>query len=227
MSFKRAITKEQRDMQRETIEAEALNLFMNEGFDAVTFNRIAKNTELSRSVLYSLYESPADILLACLKQKYRAVYQTLSSEQDSDIDVIYRLTALIDLDLSFKALGASFSTILEPNASMDAVIKYKQFNAKTQALLGEYILSTSDEELETSIASYLKALTILYVGTTNYNPMDTKVKKINKTIRLNFEPFSFSEVWLRIFGARFTNQRGHEYLKQISKEVHATQFKDD
>lgn len=227
MSFKRAITKEQRDMQREIIVSEALKLFMNEGFDSVTFHRISKKTGFSRSVLYSLYESPADILLECLNHKYRDIYQVLSSEQDSDIDVMYRLIALIDLDPGFKALGASLSTILEPHASMDTVLKYKRSNTETQALLAEYIQTNSTEVFETSISSYLKSVTILYVGTTNYNPTDTRVKKINKTIRLNFEPLSFSEVWLRIFGARFIDQKGHEYLKQISKEVHATQFKDD
>ncbi len=218
MGFKRAVTKRQRDIRRDKIGEEALRLFMYGGIDSVTFNNISKNIGYNRSILYNLYETPADILLECLSKKIAVIYSKLEIV-DEDVPAIYRLTGLLDLDYELKALAAVFGSAIEPDASIKYIMQFRETlrNGRKShcALITDSEPNINCQEFE----CYMDSMYLLYVGTANYNPAGKRVKMVNKMIKFDMPYISFSEFWLRIYGKQFTNSNGHKYLLEIDKQV--------
>lgn len=75
--FQRARTEEQvADRRREILEA-AADLYVSQGYDAVTFKAIGARTSITRPSLYNYYRSREEVLLDLLRQDYADWYADL------------------------------------------------------------------------------------------------------------------------------------------------------
>lgn len=226
MEFKRAITKQQRDIRREEITSEAMRLFLENGYDAVTFHKISKNIGYNRTILYSLYETPADILLEYLAKKIKVIYDKLEEESYDGVGTIYKLVGLIDLDCELKQLAAVFGGVIEPHGSMKFIMYCRRTLRVCREQHWEFVAANEPDISEEVFNKYNKGLYLLYVGTANINPANKRVEEVNKSINMKMSYISFSDFWLRMFGQKFNDPKGHEYLKKVSKQVYKMNCKN-
>lgn len=224
MNFKRAITKEQRDVRRAKISEEAVRLLNTSGFESVTFHKISSNIGYNRTILYSLYETPCDILIECLSNRCEEIYNQVIESSNDQINPIHQLVGVMDLDANLKSLIAIYGGLIEPNASIGSITKFRTVIKGCKEKYCELVLTYYPELTEDDIHKYHDALYILYTGLVNLNTTDPKLVKVNKSIKMDLHNHSFAKVWLRVFAARFESESGQAYLNQVDKVVQKEQF---
>ncbi|GAY71912.1 TetR/AcrR family transcriptional regulator [Lentilactobacillus kosonis] len=158
------------DDLEQAIFQNALTILNNEGYDAISFARIARESNTSRSVLYHHWDSPFDLTLAAIHDQNPDGNNTLS----------YYDTGSLRSDLIF--IGQYFIIELEriPQNFRTALLSVMSSNPnKVQKML------TNTNKLTTEILDQALA-TAITRGDISKLPNDTSKNSFFKLIRYSF-----------------------------------------
>lgn len=131
MEFQRARTQEQVDTRRKEILNACEELFQTTDYDEITLKGIAERTSISRTSLYSYYQTKEDVFLGLLEREYlqwhAALGEALAREDAMTVDEL--CACLTDSMLERTTMRRLLSvnlTDIEKNCSFDRLKDFKK-----------------------------------------------------------------------------------------------------
>ena len=141
MTWKRARSEEQIEQRiREIVDATA-RLYEKTRYEDITFSMIAKEASFTRSNLYRYFQNKEEIFLALLSHDMIAWREEVVARfTETDISVSAFAEQWVDLALKHQRLIEIYTilyTMLEPNASLEALTTFKQNTLVTFGMIVE------------------------------------------------------------------------------------------
>ncbi|WOO86551.1 TetR/AcrR family transcriptional regulator [Mollicutes bacterium LVI A0039] len=217
MDFKRATTYEKKEQRKCKIIEVTVELYLEEGFGAINFARIAERVDFNRTVIYNYYNNPADILLDYVGRKLDEINSVLLTNTEVDINPLYRVVGLLDLEHDFKQVASIFSSVLEPAASADHLIKFRKKLKRFSEILG---MITIEDDPSFTIEEYKKyygAFMIMFVGVTSLYAYDKRIRSVCDTVGSEYFQLGLCEAAMLVF----SNTRNFELARPYWEEVKA------
>lgn len=216
MNFKRATTVKQRESRRESIIDACMVIYLQGGFHEITFAKIGELIDINRSVIYSYYSCPADVLIDFLSRRMDEYLLKLTTSGNPEkISPLVRLVGEMDLDDEFKSVAAIFYTVLEPAGSETAVSKFRtRFERFVEQL---YIIAVEDcPELSLEeYHGYYELFMVMYIGVASTFTRDERVLQEFGGSALTVHRLSVCESALLVF----QNTRYYEEAKEYWEKV--------
>lgn len=218
MDFKRANTEEQKEMRRDIIIDTAVKLYIEEGFNQITFAKIAEYSELKRTVIYGYYNNPADILLDYIGRKLDDMNNFLLTD-DMDINPIFRIVGLIDLDHELKQVGSIFSSVLEPASSDEHLYQFRKRFKRFSEILGMISMEYDPDFTEEEYAQYFASFQIMFVGVTSLYAYDKRVRDVCDRLGTPYFEIGICEAAMLVYADTRTIHLALPYWKEVKKIV--------
>ncbi len=208
----------------ETIIDSALKLYIRDGYSSLTMAKIAEEAEISRSTLYKSYKVPADILLDYIGKWFDSRTIELLAVDESNINPIYRIVAMIDLDSDFKQLAAIYPSVLEVAATDVHLVKFRKKFKRFIDILGiittEFDPSISYEEY----CDYYRAFLIIALGTMNLYTYDSKIIETCEALGEKYIEYGVCEVAIKFFANVPGIEEALPYWQQVSQVVNERKY---
>lgn len=168
MNFKRATTSKQRESRREAIIDATLVIYLQDGFSEVSFAKVGELIEVNRSVIYSYYKCPSDVLIDFLSRRLdEYIIEIANSRTELNICPIFHIVGLMDLDEEFKSVVSIFFSVLEPAASDDVVFKFRNRLERFIEQLRILTLEDKPDLTNEQYLGYVEQYIVLYLGVCN------------------------------------------------------------
>ncbi len=144
MSYQRARSKEQIRERKDEIAAIALDIYDREGYSAVTFSAIARQSHLTRPAIYGYFRKTDDILVYALSKDFQAINADLAAQlaacsaldAEGFTEILHAV--LMAHPRMLKMVSLHYA-VMENGASDAALKAYKSDILKTIALLDAFI----------------------------------------------------------------------------------------
>lgn len=130
MSFQRARNSDEKNVRMHQIKNSAIALFDTCVYQDITFSKIGEEIEFTRANLYKYVSNKEDIYLHVLVDELNGVVaemnEKLKRDQPLSIQEFTRIWAkILDQHPRFMKLLSILFTIIEPNATLAALIEFK------------------------------------------------------------------------------------------------------
>lgn len=164
MEFKRASSSEQKELRRNAIIDSGVSIFLEDGYSAVNFGRVAQSLSINRTVIYNYFSNPADILLGYLSNKLSDLTQYLVTRENYEVSPLLIMVQLVNNDNEFQEVVAIVSTILEPESSSEHCMRFrkklKQFKDILRMVSIEYDPLTTNDEFDEQFDAFI----VMFIG---------------------------------------------------------------
>ena len=136
MDWQRATTDEQKESRKNDIFEATLSLFKEQGYENVSFNKIAKEANFTKSNMYRYFKSKEDIFLSIFGELFKAWQANYMSElRKLNKNESYEIFAQTWVESylkypNFLDLVPLLFLSLERNSSYDQLIEFKALSKK-------------------------------------------------------------------------------------------------
>ncbi len=171
MEFQRARSKEQLAQREQDIIRSAIAIFEEQGFEEVTFSKIAQSTAFTRPTIYTYFKTREEILLRMVHCYFEQFVEAiaLDTEQRSDRSpeaLAVSLTRAFAAVPQFMRLYSILYSVIERNVSVEALAQFKREILALQhpmvTCLREFFPRATDEALYQFLVVYLSLASGLY-----------------------------------------------------------------
>lgn len=169
MSFKRARSDDQKQNRIDEIVQASARIFDESGYEAVTFSTVSKLTNFTRPTIYKYFSSKEEILLKILNHDIQIWIDSLIDS--FKINKIYdsnEVSAIWANKLaSQKRMNELYSilfTILEKNASLEAITEFKKNMFESVRPLRKLLTQLYPRASSTQIQDFIMAQYSLAIG---------------------------------------------------------------
>jgi len=180
----------------EIVDATA-RLYEESRFEDITFAMIAKEASFTRSNVYRYFQTKEDIFLELMKHDIESwrkdVLETFAGGNPSLHDAAETSVALI---LKHKRLVKLFTilfTLLEPNASLEALIAFKKKTTEEIGTVAQFLNTKLPFPSVNAAAEFLSAQSYLAIGAFPMMNLTPKQKEAMQTIGENINPEYYRE----------------------------------
>ena len=177
----RARSDEQIEQRINEIVDATARLFEENRFEDITFAMIAKEANFTRSNLYRYFQTKEDIFLELLKHDIE-IWQKDLFERLTDRNPSLHEVAEISVELNLKhgrmvRLFTILFTLLEPNASLEALISFKQKLHEEVGLAAQFLNTKLPFQSIEAAADFLTTQSYLAMGAYPMMNLTQKQKK--------------------------------------------------
>ena len=192
MDWVRARSDEQIEQRISEIVNATARLYEENRFEEITFAMIAKEANFTRSNLYRYFQTKEDIFLELLKHDItvwrKDILENLANRNPSLHEVA---EISVDLILKHKRLVKLFTilfTLLEPNASLEALTAFKGKINEEIGVVAHFLSTVLPFPSVEAAAEFLTAQSSLVIG--SYPMMDLTPKQLEamRTIGMETSP---------------------------------------
>jgi len=180
MDWVRARSDEQIEQRISEIVDATARLYEENRFEDITFAMIAKEADFTRSNLYRYFQTKEDIFLELMKHDialWRA--DILENFADGNLSLHEVAEASVELILKHRRMVKLFTilfTLLEPNASLEALTAFKQKINEEIGMVAQFLSTVLPFPSVETAAEFLTAQSSLAIGA--YPMMDLTPKQI-------------------------------------------------
>jgi AcrR family transcriptional regulator len=157
--WQRARSDEQIEQREAAILKAAADLFESSRFEEITLVMIGKKADFTRSNLYRYFKTKEEIFLRLLEQDVRTwqekVTLSLENKSVSRANFVDLWLPLILDNPRLLRLFDILSTVLEENASDDAITKFKQSTNECMNSLSAQLVAAKIFQTEKSVVDFL------------------------------------------------------------------------
>ena len=189
MDWVRARSDEQIEQRISEIVDATARLYEENRFEDITFAMIAKEADFTRSNLYRYFQTKEDIFLELMKHDialWRA--DILENFADGNLSLHEVAEASVELILKHRRMVKLFTilfTLLEPNASLEALTAFKQKINEEIGMVAQFLSTVLPFPSVETAAEFLTAQSSLAIGA--YPMMDLTPKQIEAMDAINME----------------------------------------
>jgi len=197
MDWVRARSDEQVEQRINEIVDATARLYEENRFEDITFAMIAKEANFTRSNLYRYFQTKEDIFLELMKHDIalwrKDIFENFADGHPSLHEVA---KASVELILKHKRMVKLFTilfTLLEPNASLEALTAFKQKINGEIGMVAQFLSKVLPFPSVEAAADFLTAQSSLVIG--GYPMMDLTSKQIEamQSINMNTSPEYYRE----------------------------------
>ena len=180
MDWVRARSDEQIEQRINEIVDATARLYEENRFEDITFAMIAKEADFTRSNLYRYFQTKEDIFLELMKHDialWRA--DILENFADGNLSLHEVAEASVELILKHRRMVKLFTilfTLLEPNASLEALTAFKQKINEEIGMVAQFLSTVLPFPSVETAAEFLTAQSSLAIGA--YPMMELTSKQI-------------------------------------------------
>ena len=189
MDWVRARSDEQIEQRISEIVDATARLYEENRFEDITFAMIAKEADFTRSNLYRYFQTKEDIFLELMKHDialWRA--DILENFADGNLSLHEVAEASVELILKHRRMVKLFTilfTLLEPNASLEALTAFKQKINEEIGMVAQFLSTVLPFPSVETAAEFLTVQSSLAIGA--YPMMDLTPKQIEAMDAINME----------------------------------------
>ena len=159
MPWQRARSDEQIEQREATILQAAADLFETARYDEITLVMIGKKADFTRSNLYRYFKTKEEIFLRLLEQDVKAwqqrVAMTLEKESVTSANFVDHWLPLMMENPRLLRLFDILSTVLEENASDDAIKRFKHSANECMTDLSKQLVVSKIFQSENNVIDFL------------------------------------------------------------------------
>lgn len=193
--FQRARSKEQVDERRKEIVEAMESLYMKEELSHISIKEVAEKTHISRTAIYSYYQSKEEILLDCLRLHFAYLdsdlEKLLSKKDFSNQSLSKGLTSIfVKNPFILKVMSTDLEEI-ERHTSLESLIELKKEMGNFQQLFKDLLRKSYPNAKEESLQMVLYTFIALLYG---YYPLTNPIaiqkqamKETNTEINITLE----------------------------------------
>jgi len=192
MDWVRARSDEQIEQRVKEIVNATARLYEENRFEEITFAMIAKEANFTRSNLYRYFGTKEDIFLELIKHDIEAWRQDVLENFNPENKSLRELVeAWVDLALKNRRMIKLFTilfTLLERNASLEALTAFKQKINEEIGMVAQFLIKALSFPSVEAAAEFISAQSSLAIG--SYPMMDLTPKQIEamETIGMDTSP---------------------------------------
>ena len=189
MDWIRARSDEQIEQRINEIVGATARLYEENRYEDITFAMIAKEADFTRSNLYRYFQTKEDIFLELMKHDialWRA--DILENFVDGNLSLHKVAEASVELILKHRRMVKLFTilfTLLEPNASLEALTAFKQKINEEIGMVAQFLSTVLPFPSVETAAEFLTAQSSLAIGA--YPMMDLTPKQIEAMDAIKME----------------------------------------
>jgi len=197
----RARSDEQIEQRINEIMDATARLYEENRYEDITFAMIAKEANFTRSNLYRYFQTKEDIFLELLKHDiatWRKDFLEIFTDVPSSLHDVAETS--VDLILKHKRMVGLFTilfTLLEPNASLDALTAFKQKITEEIGMVAQFLSTTLSFPSIESAVEYLTAQSYLAIGAYPMMNLTQKQTEAMQTIGQETNPEYYRQGLIR------------------------------
>ena len=199
MTWQRARSDEQIEQRIGEILDASAKLYQAHRFEEITFAMIAKESNFTRSNLYRYFKTKEDIFLKLLAHDISMwredIQDNLPEPESSPHDFAKRWVALLSKRRRMLQLFAILYTILEKNASLEALIEFKKsIQAELNiaiAMMVSFLPALTPEKA----SEFLQASLSLSIGIHPLMDLTEKQKEAMTKVGMPYSAAQYQAVW--------------------------------
>lgn len=198
MNWIRARSGEQIEQRLNEILTATAALYETRAFESITLAEIARRADFTRSNLYRYFPTKEDIFLELLADDiahWRTDIQAALAGETLSAQAF--ASAWVDILLQHRRMLKLFTilyTLLEPNASLDALIKFKQKIYADINQAAEFLVAQGYFYSNASAAEFLFAQTALAIGAYPMLELTPKQQQAMQHLGMSAPPNHFKSV---------------------------------
>ncbi len=181
MDFKRARSASQKAERKNEIKNRALQIFVERGYEEITFVNIAEDLSIKRPLIYTYYGNVADIMLDALSDKLDGLLQIIAEANDEQ-QVFKDILDYIIEDKALLKMIAIYKVVIEPAASLDSLVEYEFKLTKFHHNYENLLISYHPEWNRKAIRDKFTLFWSLLIGMANINSTTEKQSEAFKSI---------------------------------------------
>ena len=189
MDWVRARSDEQIEQRINEIVDATARLFEENRFEDITFAMIAKEANFTRSNLYRYFQTKEDIFLELLKHDIAAWRKDILENLADGNPSLHEVAEIsVELILKHKRMVKLFTilfTLLEPNASLEALTAFKRKITEEIGLVAQFLRTVLPFPSVEAAAEFLSAQSSLVIG--SYPMMDLTPKQLEAMRAIDME----------------------------------------
>jgi len=193
----RARSDEQIEQRINEIVDATARLYEENRFEDITFAMIAKEANFTRSNLYRYFQTKEDIFLELMKHDIEAWRKDILENFTNENSLPHEVAKIsVDLILQHRRLIKLFTilfTLLEPNASLDALTNFKQKITEEIGLVTQFLNTALPFPSFEDAAEFLTVQSYLAIGTFPMMNLTQKQKEAMQTIGEETDPGYYQE----------------------------------
>ncbi len=192
MDWVRARSDEQIEQRINEIVDATARLFEENRYEDITFAMIAKEANFTRSNLYRYFQTKEDIFLELMKHDI-AVWRKDILENFTDGNPSLREVAEISVELILKhkrmvRLFTILFTLLEPNASLEALTAFKQKITEEIGIVAQFLSTKLPFPSVEAAGDFLTTQSYLAMGAYPMMNLTSKQKEAMQEIGMDTSP---------------------------------------
>ena len=201
MDWVRARSDEQIEQRINEIVDATARLYEEHRFEDITFAMIAKEADFTRSNLYRYFETKEDIFLELIKHDIEIwrgdVLENFTPENKSSRKLA---EAWVDLALKYRRMLKLFTilfTLLERNASLEALTEFKGKITQEIGMVAQYLNTTLPFPSVEAAAEFVSTQSYLTIGTYPMMDLTPKQTEAMRVISMDTGPEYYRESLVR------------------------------
>jgi len=193
----RARSDEQIEQRINDIVDATARLYEENRYEDITFAMIAKEANFTRSNLYRYFQTKEDIFLELLKSDI-AVWRKDILENFTDGNPSLREVAEISVELILKhkrmvKLFTILFTLLEPNASLEALTAFKQKITEEIGMVAQFLSTKLPFPSVEAAGDFLTTQSYLAMGAYPMMNLTSKQKEAMQAIGMDTSPEDYKQ----------------------------------
>ena len=197
MDWVRARSDEQIEQRINEIVDATARLYEDNRFEDITFAMIAKEANFTRSNLYRYFQTKEDIFLELLKHDIESwrndILENFANGNPSLHEVAETSVGLILKHQRMVKLFTLLFTLLEPNASLEALTAFKKKITEEIGLVAQLLHANLPFASVETAAEFLSAQSYLAIGAFPMMNLTSKQKEAMQSIGENINPEYYRE----------------------------------
>lgn len=198
MEFQRARTQEQIENRREEILNSCCTLFQQEEYDNITLKAISEMTSISRTSMYSYYQTKEEVFLDVLKREYldwgleiKKKFEAVDSITQEEFCHLITDTFL-SREIMMKLLSVHL-TAIEQNCSLEKLTQFKKESQRVFDALTEGIAKTFPMAASSDRVLFMQQFLVFIFGIYPFSHPTEKQKAAMEGAGLSMMPFDLNE----------------------------------
>jgi AcrR family transcriptional regulator len=193
----RARSDEQIEQRINEIVDATARLYEENRFEDITFAMIAKEANFTRSNVYRYFQTKEDIFLELMKHDIE-VWRKDALERFSDGNPSFHEAAEVSMELILKhkrmvSLLTILFTLLEPNASLEALTAFKKKITEEIGMVAQFLSTILPFPSVEAAAEFLSAQSYLAIGAFPMMNLTQKQKEAMQVIGEEIDPAYYRE----------------------------------
>ncbi len=183
-TFQRARTSKQINERREEIINASKLLFRENGYENVTFNKIAMITSIKRSTIYTYYKTPDDIILEWLQIELTELIEKLINTdmtRKSKLQIAECIVTHFEAQIDILKICSHLFTLIENNCCEEHLLAFKRHIFSMYEELDIHFRKSFKNSSKTEVSNFTNAFLPVLVGifqATNYTERQKKIMLI-------------------------------------------------